>query len=69
MTMTRMRTVVNEWMDWTDDEQLISDQEEPGTVVGGLQDIWTGHLLRTGYFHVKPTPGGLCTGCRSAVAR
>jgi hypothetical protein len=43
---------VNNWMDWTDPEQLISDGTESGPFLGGVQDIWTGDLPRTGYFHV-----------------
>lgn len=43
---------VNDWMDWRDPEQLISDGTEPEPFLGGVKDIWTKDLPRTGYFHV-----------------
>lgn len=43
---------VNNWMDWTNPDQLITDGTEPGPFLGGVQDIWTTDLPRTGYFHV-----------------
>lgn len=48
---------VNAWMNWADPTQLISDGTEPGTFVGGITDIWTVDLPRTGYFHVNLKPG------------
>lgn len=48
---------VNNWMNWADHTQLLSDGSEPQTFVGGVQDIWTGDLPRTGYFHVNLKPG------------
>jgi hypothetical protein len=43
---------VNNWMDWTNPKQLMSDGTEPEPFLGGVQDIWTTDLPRTGYFHV-----------------
>ena len=53
---------VNNWMDWTNGfgmtgDQLVSDGTEPARFLGGVQDIWTGNLPETGYFHVNLKPG------------
>lgn len=45
------------WMDWTSPSQLIADGDEPGPFIGGVQDIWTGDLPRTGYADVLLKPG------------
>lgn len=43
---------VNDWMNWVHPEGLISDGTEPAPFLGGVTDIWTADLPRTGYFHV-----------------
>lgn len=48
---------VARWMNWADPDQLISDGDEPGTFLGGVQDIVTTDLPRTGYVHVNLKPG------------
>lgn len=48
---------VNGWMSWADPTQLISDEDGPQTFLGGVSDIWTADLPRTGYFHVNLKPG------------
>ena len=48
---------VNGWMNWADPTQFISDEDDPTTFLGGVQDIWTADLPRTGYFHVTLKPG------------
>lgn len=48
---------VNEWMNWADPNQLISDGTEPGRFLGGVQDISTGDLPETAYYHVTLKPG------------
>lgn len=53
---------VNGWMDWTNSwgesgDQLVSDGSEPGRFIGGVKDIWTEDLPRTGYLHVNLKPG------------
>ena len=48
---------VNGWMNWSDWTQLISDGNDPGTFLGGIQDVWTPDLPRTGYYHVNLKPG------------
>lgn len=48
---------VNGWMNWIDHTQLLSDGDVPQTFVGGIQDIWTEDLSRTGYVHVTLKPG------------
>ncbi|MEF8813671.1 MAG: hypothetical protein V5A55_07615 [Halovenus sp.] len=58
---------VNNWMDWTNrfgttGNQLVADGSEPGTFLGGVQDIWPfleggSDLPETGYCHVNLKPG------------
>jgi len=48
---------VNGWMNWADRAQFIADGDEPGTFLGGVQDIWTTDLSRTGYLDVTLKPG------------
>jgi len=48
---------VNGWMNWAGPSQLIADGNEPGTFLGGVQDVWTGNPSRTGYFDVVLKPG------------
>jgi hypothetical protein len=48
---------VNGWTNWADPTQFVSDGDEPTTFLGGVQDIWTADLPRTGYFHVTLKPG------------
>jgi hypothetical protein len=48
---------VNDWMNWVDPDQFISDGDGPTTFLGGVSDIWTADLPRTGYLHVVLTPG------------
>lgn len=48
---------VDGWMNWANPEQLISNEDEPGTFLGGVQDILTPDLPRTAYVHVNLKPG------------
>lgn len=48
---------VDGWMNWANPDQFISDGDEPGTFLGGVQDIWTTDLPRTGYLDVTLKPG------------
>jgi hypothetical protein len=48
---------VNDWTNWADPDQFISDGDEPATFLGGVSDIWTADLPRTGYLHVILKPG------------
>lgn len=48
---------VNDWMNWADPNQLVSDGSEPTTFLGGVNDIWTTALPATGYMHVDLRPG------------
>jgi hypothetical protein len=48
---------VNDWMNWADPDQFVSDGTEPTRFLGGVSDVWTGDLPRTGYYHVTLTPG------------
>jgi hypothetical protein len=48
---------VNGWMNWAAPDQFISDGNEPTTFLGGVSDIWTADLPRTGYLHVTLQPG------------
>lgn len=48
---------VNDWMNWANPTQFIADGDEPGTFLGGVQDIWTTDLPRTGYLDVTLKPG------------
>jgi hypothetical protein len=48
---------VNDWMNWADPDQFVSDGDEPTTFLGGVSDIWTADLPRTGYLHVLLKPG------------
>jgi hypothetical protein len=48
---------VNDWMNWAEPGQFVSDGHEPAPFLGGVSDIWTADLPRTGYFHVTLTPG------------
>lgn len=47
---------VNDWMNWTDPDQLIAEDDEPTTFLGGVQDITAG-LPQTGYVDVQLEPG------------
>lgn len=56
---------VNAWMDWTNPDGLVSDGTEPGTFLGGVQDVVTPALLEggdgdssvTAYVHANLNPG------------
>lgn len=48
---------VNDWMNWADPGQFVSDGTEPTTFLGGVADIWTANLPQTGYMHVDLRPG------------
>lgn len=48
---------VNGWMNWADPDQFVSNGDEPTTFLGGVSDIWTADLPRTGYLHVVLEPG------------
>lgn len=47
---------VNGWMNWMSGSQLIADGTEPTPFLGGVQNIGI-DLPRTGYHHVRLTPG------------
>jgi hypothetical protein len=48
---------VTDWMNWAAADQFVSDGAEPTTFLGGVSDIWTADLPRTGYLHVTVQPG------------
>jgi hypothetical protein len=48
---------VNGWMNWAAPDQFISDGDEPAMFLGGVSDIWTADLPRTGYLHMILRPG------------
>lgn len=48
---------VNGWMNWAGPDQFVSDGDEPATFLGGVSDIRTADLPRTGYLHVVLNPG------------
>jgi hypothetical protein len=48
---------VNDWMNWADPGQFISNGDEPTTFLGGVSDIWTADLPKIGYFDVLLKPG------------
>ena len=48
---------VNGWMNWAATDQFVSDGDEPTTFLGGVSDIRTADLPRTGYLHATLKPG------------
>ena len=53
---------VNGWMNWMKPGGLVSDGTEPGTFLGGVEQVLTPDLLEgngseTAYFHVNLKPG------------